>query len=206
MQRIWIWTCIAMILLVSHAASADPVLKPEATEIKAEVLEQSAVTDGCKEVPSPSETIKKIEVQLVDPSGLEPMDDAITCLARTIYWEARGEDAASMEAIADVVMNRLCHEGFPATICEVVMEGREKSPCQFSWWCDGRSDDAKEDDAYIVAKEIARKALNRQLPDHTNGALYFHRRDVNPDWTAEYIKTVEIGVHLFYKPPGGVAK
>jgi spore germination cell wall hydrolase CwlJ-like protein len=32
-------------------------------------------------------------VQAVDPAGQAPMDDSITCLARTIYWEAKGADA-----------------------------------------------------------------------------------------------------------------
>ena len=30
-----------------------------------------------------------------------------------------------MEAIANVVMNRLGHEGFPSTICEIVKQGQE---------------------------------------------------------------------------------
>jgi len=29
--------------------------------------------------------------QAVDPGGEEPLDQAITCLARTIYWEAKAE-------------------------------------------------------------------------------------------------------------------
>ena len=65
-------------------------------------------------------------VQAVDPAGEAPLNDAITCLARTIYWEARSDGAAGMEAIAHVVMNRLGHEGFPNTICEVVRQGREQ--------------------------------------------------------------------------------
>ena len=51
-----------------------------------------------------------------------------------------------MEAIANVVMNRLGHKGFPNTICNVVRQGHEQGSCQFSWWCDGRSDQAKEDE------------------------------------------------------------
>ena len=113
-------------------------------ENKAEVLEQNAAPEGSKAVPSPSEIITKPEAQAVDPIGEEPLDDAITCLSRTIYWEARGEGTADMEAIANVVMNRLGHEGFPDTICEVVTQGHEQGACQFSWWCDGRSDDAEE--------------------------------------------------------------
>jgi len=111
-----------------------------------------------------------------------------------------------MEAIANVVMNRLGHEGFPNTICTVVRQGREQGSCQFSWWCDGRSDQAKEDESYATAKEIARKALNLQLIDRTGGALYFHQRNATPGWAAEYTKTIEIGEFLFYKPRRGEAR
>ena len=179
---------------------------PARTEKKAEALEQNAAAAGNKAPPSPSEIIDKHEVQTVDPAGAEPLDDAITCLARTIYWEARGEAIVDMEAIANVVMNRLGHEGFPNTICEVVRQGREQGSCQFSWWCDGRSDQAKEDESYATAKEIARKALNLQLTDRTGGALYFHQRNVTPGWAAEYTKTIEIGEFLFYKPRRGEAR
>jgi len=85
-------------------------------------------------------------------------------------------------------------------------QGREHGSCQFSWWCDGRSDRAREDESYATAKEVARKALNRQLTDRTAGALYFHHRRVMPAWAAEYTKTVEIGGFSFYKPRGGDAR
>jgi spore germination cell wall hydrolase CwlJ-like protein len=134
------------------------------------------------------------------------LDDAIICLARSIYWEANRKDNAEMEAIANVVMNRLGHKGFPNTICGVVKQGYEQGACQFSWWCDGRSDDASEGEPYSHAKEIARKALNRQIKDPTDGALYFHNRKVTPNWSSEYIRTVEVGEHVFYKPAGGKAK
>jgi spore germination cell wall hydrolase CwlJ-like protein len=209
MRRIRVAAYVAIVCLVGcqpvevdhsqHPAATGPA----ATEKKAEALEQNAAVAGTKETPSPSELIDKPEVQAVDPAGAEPLDDAITCLARTIYWEARGEATVDMEAIANVVMNRLGHEGFPKTICTVVRQGQEKGSCQFSWWCDGRSDQAKEDESYATAKEIARKALNLQLMDRTGGALYFHQRNVTPGWAAEYITTVKIGEFVFYKPRGG---
>ena len=157
-------------------------------------------------VPSAYEIIKKSEAQAVDPLGKEPMDDAITCLARTIYWEARGIGQAGMGAVANVVMNRLGHAGFPKTICGVVKQGHEQGACQFSWWCDGKSDQAKDDESYAIAKEIARKALNLQLPDVTGGALYFHHGDATPSWSKEYIKTVEVAPFVFYKPRGDDAR
>ena len=206
MRQIWVATCLATILLAGQATAADRAQKAEAAENKAGVLEQNSAAKGNKTPPSPSETITKTEAQAVDPVGKESLDDAITCLSRTIYWEAKGEGAASMEAIANVVMNRLGHEGFPNTICEVVRQGHERGSCQFSWWCDGRSDDTEEDTPYAIAKEIARKALNRQLLDLTGGAMYFHQRKLTPGWSGKYIKTVEIGEHVFYKPHSGAAK
>ena len=206
MKKFLLAACLAVILHLDQATAADQAQKIEATERKAEVLEQNASSGGSKALPSPAQTIRKAEAQAVDSAGEAAMNDAITCLSRTIYWEARGEETASMEAIAHVVMNRLGHEGFPDAICGVVMQGHEQGACQFSWWCDGRSDDANEDKSYAIAKEIARKVLNQQSTDQTGGALYFHQRKSIPRWSTEYIKTVEIGEFVFYKPHKGRAK
>ncbi|SDY58572.1 cell wall hydrolase [Nitrosomonas sp. Nm58] len=206
MEKILAATWLATFLLAGQATATDQSQKAESAKSKAEVLEEKAAPDGSKMLPTPTQLITKPQAQAVDPTGEEPLDGAITCLARSIYWEARGKGDAGMEAVANVVMNRAGHEGFPNTICGVVKQGHEQGACQFSWWCDGRSDDAKEDESYAIAKEIARKALNRQLKDRTGGALYFHHQRVVPDWSKEYIRTVEVGEFIFYKPAGGEAK
>lgn len=212
MHRIWLPACVALVVLMGCQPTEDDKSQlpaadgAEIAEKKAKALEQNAAADGDNTAPSRSETIAKPAVQAVDPQGKQRLDDPITCLARSIYWEARGEKAASMEAVASVVMNRLGHEGFPNTVCAVVRQGNERGACQFSWWCDGRSDQAKDDQSYATAKEIARRALNLQLPDRTGGALYFHHRNVTPGWSTEYRKTAEIGEFVFYKPRGGEAK
>ena len=202
----WLAALLAVTLLAGHAIADDLEQKKEVAEDKAQVLEQKAAEKG-DNVPVPkSEKITQSEVQAVDPSGKAPLDDAITCMARSIYWEAKGKDTAEMEAVANVVMNRLGHEGFPDTVCAVVKQGSETKSCQFSWWCDGRPDTAQEETQYALAKEIARKALNKQLPDRTGGAMYFHDRTVKPVWAKEYIKTAETGMFQFYKPHDGSAK
>jgi spore germination cell wall hydrolase CwlJ-like protein len=137
MHRTWPSACVLIIALVGcqspdHGKGQTAASGPEATESKAAALEQNASAEGDNQTPSSAETIGKPEVQLVDPQGKEQLDDPITCLARTIYWEARGEKAASMEAVASVVMNRLGHEGFPNAVCEVVRQGQERGACQFS--------------------------------------------------------------------------
>lgn len=206
MRRLWIATCVALLLFMGQAVAADQSAQAEAARSKAEELEQNAAPEGSQAPASPAETITRPEAQAVDPAGEAPLDDAITCLARSIYWEAKGEGIADMEAVANVVMNRLGHEGFPDTVCDVVKQGSEQGACQFSWWCDGRPDEVVEDDRYEIAKEIARRALNQQLPDRTDGALYFHQRTVAPHWAEEYIKTVEVGDFLFYRPRNSAAR
>lgn len=206
MRLVWITTCFAIMLVSGQASATDQEQQKETAQNKAQVLEQKAAEKGA-DVPVPkSEAITTSEVQAVDPAGVAPMDDAITCLARSIYWEAKGKSSADMESVASVVMNRLGHEGFPDTVCGVVKQGSETKNCQFSWWCDGRSDQVQEETQYAIAKEIARKALNKQLNDRTNGAMYFHDRKVKPDWAKKYIKTTETEMFLFYKPKGGEAK
>ncbi|MDB6048825.1 MAG: sleB [Pseudomonas sp.] len=203
LNRIWISVCFTTMLLVGHATAADT---PKVAIDKAQVLEQKAADKESVAPLPPSATITKAEVQAVDPVGAAPVDDAITCLSRTIYWEAKGGTTADMEDVANVILNRIGHEGFPGTICEVVKQGAEKKACQFSWWCDGRSDQVQEDDRYTIAKDIARKALNQQIKDRTGGAMYFHDKKVNPSWAKEYIKTTETDTFLFYKPRDGKAK
>ncbi|MHC8411636.1 cell wall hydrolase [Pseudomonas sp. Hz4] len=206
MRVIWIAACFAITLVFGHATASEQEQKKEVAEDKAEVLEQKAAEKGTDVSVPKSETITKSEVQAVDPAGQSPMDDAITCLARSIYWEAKGKSPADMEAVASVVMNRLGHEGFPETVCSVVKQGSESKNCQFSWWCDGRSDQAQEETQYAIAKEIGRKALNKQLNDRTHGAIYFHDRNVKPNWARKYLKTTETSMFLFYKPRGGSAR
>lgn len=205
----WIRTaiCLASILGAGPGiAAVDQAAKAGIAEDKAQILEQNSAVEGSKTPPSRSGAITGTEAQAVDPLGEDPVDEALTCLARTIYWEAKGEGRAGMQAVAAVVMNRLGHEGFPDTVCEVVRQGHEHGTCQFSWWCDGRADEAEDEITYAIAKESAREALNRQQVDRTGGAMYFHRQDLHPAWSTEYIRTIQVGEHVYYKPHGGEAK
>ncbi len=205
-RRLFIVTTLVTTLLVSQAIAADQVQKVEAADSKAGALEQNVAAEDRKVLPSPSESITEFASQAVDPVGEDPWEEAITCLSQTLYMEARGEGTAGMETVANVVMNRLDHKGFPNNICEIVRQGRGQGACQFSSWCDGSLGDIEEDITYSIAMEIARNCLNGQLTDRTDGALYFHQRAVTPSWSAEYIKTVKVGEHVFYRPHGGRAK
>lgn len=191
---------IPALILAMAAAQSQAADKATATvaENKAQVLEEKVVSDAAP--PEKAEKLTTAEVKAVDPAGRAPLDDSITCLARTVYWEAKGVDEKDMSAVASVVLNRLGHEGFPDTVCGVVKQGVESKQCQFSWWCDGRPDQVEEAARYTVAKEIARKALNQQLTDTTGGALFFHDRSVRPSWASAYRRTAATTHFLFYRP------
>lgn len=193
------------VLFSTSTLAADPAAAAKAEE-KAAALEHDVATQAADAKPARNETITATEAKAVDPQGAAPLDDTLTCLARTIYWESKGATDDDMQAVANVVMNRVGHDGFPDTVCAVVKDGAQRHACQFSWWCDGRADQIKEDDQYLQAKEIARKVLNRQLPDNSRGALYFHDRKAAPAWAKTYARTARTGKFLFYKPRNGDAR
>lgn len=196
------WLLLALPIMA--ATSLNPTLQADEAVRKAEQLEQVAAPDT--DVSDITQPLSEQEAQAIDPEGSDPLEEPLTCLARTIYWEAKGVPGRDMESVANVVMNRLADEEFPNTLCEVVQQGSEQSPCQFSWWCDGRPDEVVEDDAYEVVKEVARQALNQELPDYTDGALYFHDRTVHPPWADVFLLTAETEAFIFYRPDAGSEK
>ncbi len=199
-QRTALFALFAAFCLSSalHSPSVNAEADAAQAESKAKVLERKAAAHSDAPPPS-SQALTRAEAQAIDPAGANALDDTLTCLARSIYWEAKGGENADMEAVANVVMNRVGHDGFPDTVCAVVKQGSEMKHCQFSWWCDGRPDTVQEESRYAIAKEIARKALNQQLRDRTGGALFFHDRRVKPGWDKTYVKTGESAEFLFYK-------
>jgi len=121
------------------------------------------------------------------------------CLAMTLYWEAKGEGEDGMIAVAAVVLNRVKHPAFPNSVCGVVHHGREEGPCQFSWWCDGKSDWPQNSKIWRRAEGIANKALHKKLSDPTGGSLYYHHTAILPSWRTAFTRTAVIGRHAFYR-------
>ncbi|MGH6942768.1 MAG: cell wall hydrolase [Geminicoccaceae bacterium] len=120
------------------------------------------------------------------------------CLALAMYFEARSEGREAMEAVGWVVLNRVAAPEFPDTVCGVVEQGREHGPCQFSWWCDERSNVPTEKAAWAKALELADEMLANPGQDPTGQALFFHDTTVEPDWTG-LERISQIGVHVFYR-------
>jgi spore germination cell wall hydrolase CwlJ-like protein len=129
------------------------------------------------------------------PTSVEQQE----CIALAIYWEARGEGDLGMLAVGWTVVNRSASPEFPPTPCEVVFNGGEVPPCQFSWYCDGRSDRPRDWWSWQRAMRIAEELLTRPPNDPTRGALYFHSRQADSPWHRGRTRTARIGGHDFYR-------
>ncbi len=126
--------------------------------------------------------------------------DAVRCLALNLYHEARGEEPIGIIAVGNVVINRVYNKHFPNDVCSVIKQGGERRHrCQFSWWCDGRSDKAKDKKAWRDMLIYAQLILSRRLADPTNGALFYHATYVYPYWSKEREHSVTLGQHIFYQ-------
>ena len=126
--------------------------------------------------------------------------DEIACLAQNIYFEARNEPDEGKIAVSHVVMNRVSAARFPDTICNVVRQGGELRlhKCQFSWWCDGRSDKPGSRSSWEHSVELALMVYWGQTLDPTRGALWYHADYVDPYWRGDFIQGRQIGRHIFY--------
>lgn len=136
--------------------------------------------------------------------GRASVTEDLNCLALNIYFEARSEPLDGKLAVGFVVLNRTADKRFPNKICEVIKQGGEKrlNKCQFSWWCDGRSDRPRDLQAWKESQVIARLVFWGYSTDPTDGALWYHADYVKPIWRLRLERGALIGRHQFYLPVG----
>lgn len=134
--------------------------------------------------------------------------EALVCLALNVYHEARDQPFIGQVAVAQVVMNRVDDLRYPDTVCEVVEQGPTYSwkpdfpvrhRCQFSWYCDGKSDKPRDEQAWSNAMMVAHGVFYGNLDDFTEGATHYHATYVHPEWAATKTEIVQIGDHIFYR-------
>ena len=135
------------------------------------------------------------------------------CLALNIYHEARGSNFADQAAVADVVLNRVDDARYPNSIREVVYQGKQKpswkdpnvmvmvrNMCQFSWYCDGKSDTPLDTDAWRRAQQTAYMMVAyNDFRGISEGATHYHANYVKPSWARDFQLIGRIGDHIFYR-------
>lgn len=132
-----------------------------------------------------------------------PADDrerALTCLTQAVYYEAAGEGADGERAVAQVVINRVHHPGFPASVCGVVYQGAGRGTgCQFTFTCDGSLRRIPAPASWDRARKIAQDALSGKVFSAIGHATHYHADSVLPYWADSLDKTVQLGRHIFYR-------
>jgi len=134
----------------------------------------------------------------------------IDCLALNAYHESRDQSRIGMVAVTQVVLNRVEDSRYPSTICNVVQQQRFYDPpdapirigeCQFSWYCDGESDEPKDETAWHEALMNAAHAYYMYDIgyDVTEGSTHYHSTSVSPNWRVTKTRVVEIDDHIFYR-------
>jgi spore germination cell wall hydrolase CwlJ-like protein len=131
----------------------------------------------------------------------------LKCLAQNIYFEARGEPVEGKLAVAHVVMNWVASPRFPNTVCGVVHQGGHavRNRCQFSWWCDGKSETITNRRAWLESLKLAHSVYRDRSIDPTDNALWYHADYVSPSWRYGLAEGPKIGHHIFYRDRTSVA-
>lgn len=128
---------------------------------------------------------------------------ALQCLTSAVYYEAGSQSDDGERAVAQVVLNRVRHAAFPASICGVVYQGSTRATgCQFTFTCDGSLARAPERSSWNRAREIAEAALAGFVQPSVGNATHYHANYVAPYWAPTLAKTAAIGAHLFYRWSG----
>ena len=175
-----------------------------------------------------AETLVSFQDINQDMETLQPKlignDEQAMCMALNIYYESRSDNLAGQYAVADVVLNRVHDDRYPDTVCEVITQGpvkeswktkqdpdlpeedREYNPirhlCQFSWYCDGKSDNPADETGWAQAQYVAGAILySDKYRGITEGATHYHATYVKPRWARDrgMNHIGRIGAHIFYR-------
>ena len=135
-------------------------------------------------------------------------------IAKNAYFEARQEDATLQQRanVAQVVRNRVKSGLWGNTYKDVITY---KHNCEFSWYCDKRSDNytdyifkdkrkaqlnQKEFESLVKSYYVAELVYEGKTDGTVNGALFYHAKTLNP--IPKFFKTrkkvLDDGLHIFY--------
>ena len=130
----------------------------------------------------------------------------LMCLATAVFFEAGNQEVDGKYAVAEVIMNRKDSRHYPDTICGVVKDDRgpKAYDCQFSFWCDGKTDEPSKLTGYgeaakwAEAQEVAKVSLAGNSPMHMPDVVLYHADYTTPYWAKSYVMHGKIGSHVFY--------
>lgn len=132
---------------------------------------------------------------------------ALHCLTQAVYFETGRDGVEAQEAVAQVVLNRVRHPAYPASVCAVVYQGSARvTGCQFSFTCDGSLKRGLMPSAWARAERVARRALRGFVMKDVGVATHYHADYVAPYWASTLVKINQVGPHIFYRWTGPLGR
>lgn len=202
------------VLLIAHSARPAPTPEkahqelpsPRRSAPPAPSTSPMSWSAAARPVPTPA-------VYVLAPGRASPFfykgsggdrERALDCLAAAAWYEA-GNDAEGQRSVIQVVLNRVRHPSFPNSVCGVVFQGSDRATgCQFTFTCDGslqrRFPSTRE---WRLAQKLAQEALDGDVDLAVGQATHYHADYVAPWWSSALQQVSRIGVHIFYRWPGG---
>lgn len=179
------------------------------TAIDDDALPATAGTTGTAplpDLPIPAGATLDSSIQPARPFALAgsaaDRGRALQCLTDAIYYEAAREPDDGQRAVAQVILNRVRHPAFPASVCGVIYQGSSRPGCQFSFACDGSMARAPMRDYWLRAQRVATAALNGEVFAPVGNATHYHTYAVTPSWNRSLVMTGVFGAHFFHRWKG----
>jgi spore germination cell wall hydrolase CwlJ-like protein len=185
--------------------------RPNPTHSSPSAAAPTAVTPPSTQPPQASHTDRPSDADLGHATYASHFANAPAhehvCLARALYYEARGEPYDGQVAVAQVVMNRVRAKHWPDSICGVVNQGTERGEkCQFSFACHPQTT-TPSGDAWDQAQALATEALaGRAWLRETLDATHYHTTSVAPIWRLSLASIGTLGRHIFYRDTDAAMK
>lgn len=158
------------------------------------------------DLPVPESAVVDTSIQPAQPFALagSPADKAraLQCLTTAIYYEAAREPDDGQRAVAQVILNRVRHPAFPASVCGVIYQGSARPSCQFSFACDGSMARAPMREYWERAQRVATAALAGSVFAPVGMATHYHTYAVKPSWNRSLVMTGVHGAHFFHRWKG----
>ena len=187
----------------SLAAGAEPMpTSPSATELR-DVAPQDAVAMNAL-IPLTTLRTTAALPFVMGKANTATQAQALECLTSAVYYEAGRESDAGQRAVAQVILNRVRHPAYPASVCGVVFEGSTRATgCHFTFTCDGSMARAPMTSEWARARKVAWAALSGSVHAAAGLATHYHANYVLPYWASSLVKTHIEGPHIFYRWAGG---
>lgn len=166
----------------------------------------------------------QIQQQIIEKHSQLVVDESeLMCMAKNIFFEARGETDMGKLAVAHVTLNRVKSKRFPNTVCGVVHQAHYKTSwktgqptpirnkCHFSWYCDGKSDDIEyvlpdgtvdniAFNNWVTSFNIAKATLLGKTSDPTHGSTHYYNPHLaDPYWKDNFEQVASYGNHVFLR-------